>query len=566
MSLDLHGSFSGKTLFFTGVTGFVGKVFLFLLLKNFPDIKRIYVLIRTKKGQKPQDRFQEVVKSQCFDPLKAVIGEAEFQRRMSVVVAVSGDITEDRLGIEQKTYIEICETVNFIAHIAATVDFQEKLNLSVQMNTLGGLRVVALARKCRQLESMVHTSTCYVNWARDGRENPVKEQLYPLAFDPEAMCKHILSLHPTQLESETKELLEKYNFPNTYTFTKSMGEHLIRKNKGRLPITIVRPSIIGCSYRDPYPGWVDALTAAGGLFLTVGLGIVSEFEVDGRSIADIVPVDHVCSTLIKALYKTALHHKMTNASAITAPASTISSPNVGSIATVLSAVAPKISTSVVGGIVNGAVASQSIAVSSGSAPPQRQAESVSSDDGSTFPLVFHSSTSACMNNLTWGLARRGIMAYWNSGKRHPRAIGKADVMLLPNSYAFWVMHTLRRRAPFYAMKAMAHLPAPIGSEQKRKMVGKYEKALARAADLRFQFHPFVSREWVFDQSNHKYLDEGLSDKALEAFPTDTYQVNWWTFIQLYNFGMCKFIIKSIDGRSEPLVPPSGAEVFARASL
>jgi alcohol-forming fatty acyl-CoA reductase len=563
MSLDLHGSFSGKTLFFTGVTGFVGKVFLYLLLKNFPDIKRIYVLIRTKKGQKPQDRFQEVVKSQCFDPLKAIIGEAEFQRRMGLVIPVSGDITEDRLGIDEKTYLEICENVNFIAHIAATVDFQEKLNLSVQMNTLGGLRVVALARKCRQLESMVHTSTCYVNWARDGRENPVKEQLYPLAFDPEAMCKHILSLHPSQLEQETKELLTKYNFPNTYTFTKSMGEHLIRKVKGRLPISIVRPSIIGCSYRDPVPGWVDALTAAGGLFLTVGLGIVSEFEVDGRSIADIVPVDHVCSTLIKVLYKTALHHKMTNAAAITLPTAA-PSPHVGSIAAVLSAVTPKNSASVVSGIVNGASASQSALTSGG--PPQRQTESVSSDDGSTFPFVFHSSTSACMNNLTWGLARRGIMSFWNSGKRHPRAIGKADVMLLPNAFSFWVMHSIRRLGPFYAMKAIAHLPPPIGSEQKRKMVGKYEKALARAADFRFQFHPFVSREWVFDQSNQKYLDEGLSDKALEAFPTDTYQVNWWTFLQLYNFGMCKFIIKSIDGRTEPLVPPSGAEVFAKASL
>lgn len=566
MSLDLHGSFSGKTLFFTGVTGFVGKVFLYLLLKNFPDIKRIYVLIRTKKGQKPQERFDQVAKSKCFEPLKALVGEAEVQRRLGLVVAVSGDITEDHLGIDEKIYTELCQSVNFIAHLAATVDFQEKLNLSVQMNTLGGLRVVALARKCQQLESMVHTSTCYVNWARNGRENPVKEQLYPLAFDPEAMCKHILSLHPSQLEQETKELLTKYNFPNTYTFTKSMGEHLIRKSKGRLPITIVRPAIIGCSYRDPCPGWVDALTAAGGLFLTVGLGIVSEFEVNPNYIADIVPVDHVCSTIIKALYKTALHHKMTNTSTAF-PLQSTSAPNVGGIASVLSAVAPKISTSVVGGIVNGASAAQAAAISSGApSAPIRQAESIASEDGSTFPLVFHSSTSACLNNLTWGLARRGIMAYWNSGKRNPRAIGKADVMLLPNSTAFWTMHIIRRLGPFYLMKGLAHLPPPVGSAQKRKLVDKYEKALNRAADFRFQFHPFVSREWIYDSANQKYLDEGLSAKALDAFPTDTYQINWWTFIQLYNYGMCKYIINSIDGRSEPLVPLSGAEVFAKASL
>jgi alcohol-forming fatty acyl-CoA reductase len=567
MSLNLHGAFSGRTIFFTGVTGFVGKVFLFLLLKNFPDLKRVYVLIRTKKGQKPQDRFVEVLKSQCFAPLKEAVGEAEFQRRMNLVTAIAGDITEDRLGIDEKHYAELCNNVNFIAHLAATVDFQEKLNLSVQMNTLGALRVVALARKCRQLESMVHTSTCYVNWARDGRENPVKEQLYTLPFDPEAMCKHILSLHPSQIQQETKELLSKYNFPNTYTFTKSMGEHLVRKNKGRLPITIVRPSIIGCSYRDPCPGWVDALTAAGGLFLTVGLGIVSEFQVHGHYIADIVPVDHVCSVIIKALYKTALHHKMTTAASATpqvhhAPPSSL---GVSSLAAI--AAAPKGSAAV--GIVHGAQASQvaaALAAPVNAGLAARPAESVSSDDGSTFPLVFHASTSACMNNLTWELAKRCILDFWNSGKRHPRAISKADVMLIPNPVAFWVMHSIRRLLPFYAMNALAHLPPPVGSEQKRKMVGKYEKALARSADLRFQFLPFVSREWVYDQANQKFLDEGLSQKALNDFPSDTYQINWWTFIQLYNYGMCKFIIKSNDGRSEPVVPASGAEVFTKASL
>lgn len=568
MSLDLHGSFAGKTIFFTGVTGFVGKVFLYLLLKNFADLKRVYVLIRTKKGQKPQDRFAEVLKSQCFTPLKEAVGEAEFQRRMNLVTAISGDITEDHLGMDEKHYTELCENVNFIAHLAATVDFQEKLNLSVQMNTLGALRVVSLARKCRQLDSMVHTSTCYVNWARDGRENPVKEQLYPLPFDPEAMCKHILSLHPSQLEQETKSLLSKYNFPNTYTFTKSMGEHLIRKNKGRLPISIVRPSIIGCSYRDPCPGWVDALTAAGGLFLTVGLGIVSEFQVHEHFIADIVPVDHVCSTIIKAMYKTALHYKMTSTAApLQVQQHPPSSPSVGM--SVLSAIASAPKSSVVGSFMNGAAASHLSAVPQSAASvaaAARPTESIASEDGSSFPLVFHASTSACMNNLTWGLARRGIVAYWNSGKRHPRAIAKAEVLLLPNNAAFWVMHTIRRLIPFYAMKGVAHMPAPIGSEKKRKMLEKYEKALARAADFRFQFYPFVSREWVYDQNNQKILDDGLAPKALEAFPSDTYLINWWTFIQLYNFGMCKFIIKSVDGRSEPLVPPSGAEVFAKASL
>ena len=37
------------------------------------------------------------------------------------------------------------------------------------MNVLGSLRVLAIAKKCRNLEALVHTSTCYVNYNRHGK-------------------------------------------------------------------------------------------------------------------------------------------------------------------------------------------------------------------------------------------------------------------------------------------------------------------------------------------------------------------------------------------------------------
>lgn len=540
--MDLHSIFSGKTIFFTGVTGFVGKVFLYLLLKNFPDLKRVYVLIRTKKGQAPQERFvKEVLSSQCFEPLIKEVGEVEFKRRCALVTAVSGDIVEDFLGINDKVAAEMHENVNFIAHLAATVDFQEKLNLSVQMNSLGALRVVSFAHKCRKLEAMVHTSTCYVNWARDGRSNPVKEQLYPLAFDPEAMCKHILSLNERFIPEETAKLLKQYNFPNTYTFTKSMAEHLIFKHKGKLPLVIVRPAIIGCSYRDPCPGWVDALTAAGGLFLTVGLGIVSEFLCHKGGVADVVPVDHVCSIIIKALYKVALHHK-----------NQLTSPSNDKASLLISGKHPLAPL----GNHSALVAAQSLPK-----PPESVAES-----STTLPFVFHAATSWCLNNLTWQLCKEAILDFWNSGKLHPRAIGKSNVIITSSPPVYYSLFFFRRLLPFYLMKVGSQLPPPLGGDKKRKLVHKYERALARVKDLKFQFDPFVTKEWVFDQQNLKFLDENLTPKAHEAFPSDTFLINWWTYVQLYNYGMLKFIVKAAEGRSAPIVPRSGAEAFVKASL
>ena len=41
--------------------------------------------------------------------------------------------------------------------------------------------------------------------------------------------------------------------PNTYTFTKSLAEHIIQRDAADLPVAIFRPSIIGASLREPVP-------------------------------------------------------------------------------------------------------------------------------------------------------------------------------------------------------------------------------------------------------------------------------------------------------------------------
>lgn len=52
-----------------------------------------------------------------------------------------------------------------------------------------------------------------------------------------------------------------YGWPNTYVFTKAMGEMLLGEmnlNK-QLPLVIVRPTIITSTYEEPFPGWVEGI-------------------------------------------------------------------------------------------------------------------------------------------------------------------------------------------------------------------------------------------------------------------------------------------------------------------
>jgi len=40
--------------------------------------------------------------------------------------------------------------------------------------------------------------------------------------------------------------------PNTYTFTKSLAEHVLLQEADNFPIAIFRPSIIGAAWKEPY--------------------------------------------------------------------------------------------------------------------------------------------------------------------------------------------------------------------------------------------------------------------------------------------------------------------------
>ena len=68
--------YSGKTLFLTGTTGFLGKVLLEKLLFSLPCVARIYLLIRGKRGIKLDERFKkEIIESPCFDRLRQKYGQ-----------------------------------------------------------------------------------------------------------------------------------------------------------------------------------------------------------------------------------------------------------------------------------------------------------------------------------------------------------------------------------------------------------------------------------------------------------------------------------------------------------
>ncbi|RHN60538.1 putative alcohol-forming fatty acyl-CoA reductase [Medicago truncatula] len=57
----------------------------------------------------------------------------------------------------------------------------------------------------------------------------------------------------------TENRANLYGWPNTYTFTKAMGEMLLVHHKDNVPLIIIRPTMITSTNKDPFPGWIEGL-------------------------------------------------------------------------------------------------------------------------------------------------------------------------------------------------------------------------------------------------------------------------------------------------------------------
>ena len=53
------------------------------------------------------------------------------------------------------------------------------------------------------------------------------------------------------------ERANRFGWQNTYTFAKALGEMLIYRERGDLPVAVVRPSIVESALAQPAAGWLE---------------------------------------------------------------------------------------------------------------------------------------------------------------------------------------------------------------------------------------------------------------------------------------------------------------------
>jgi alcohol-forming fatty acyl-CoA reductase len=189
----------------------------------------------------------------------------------------------------------IIDKCDIIINSAASVNFNDPLQEALQINYFGCQRVLELAKECKHLEIFTQVSTCYVNCNRLGY---IEEKIYNPDADVGSIVQNIMNMTVQDIKASESKLIGDY--PNTYTFTKMMAEKQLVQSKGDLNVVIWRPAIIASSISDPFPGWTDQLSAAGGVTILGGMGFIPYLYGTGLNTVDLIPVDIVTNGLLVA--------------------------------------------------------------------------------------------------------------------------------------------------------------------------------------------------------------------------------------------------------------------------
>jgi 1-acyl-sn-glycerol-3-phosphate acyltransferase len=270
----------------TGATGFVGKVVLEELLRRREElgVEEIHLVIRKSKREDVRTRFLSLAASPCFSLLPS-----GWEQHCRVVEADLGDAN----ALPRRSSLQA--QITHIIHCAASVEFDLPVAEAAASNITSALNMLAFARGCTRLRRMVSVSTAYVT-PHPGDGVPVHEVLAPLPRSARSLYEEMRVGGGPELD---ERLLRETGHPNTYTMSKCVAEHLLDEERGNVPLTIVRPSIVSACNALPFPGWIDSRAAFAGFVALIGLGHLRAVNVDPRCALDIVPCDEVAHRLIE---------------------------------------------------------------------------------------------------------------------------------------------------------------------------------------------------------------------------------------------------------------------------
>ncbi|KAL9542684.1 hypothetical protein MBANPS3_008490 [Mucor bainieri] len=516
--------YRNKNILMTGATGFIGKAILWKLIQALRhDLGSVYILIRSgsikrSKIGRPSERLRnEIFNNKAFLILRRMMGKAAFDSIVkNKIIPISGDIISPDLSMSEGDREQITENVHVVIHCAATLNYSERLDLALETNTLGTLRMMDLADECKQMEAFIHMSLAYTD--PNLPNGHIQERVYPMQVgDPEELLTEIVDLELQDIPKMTQRILAHY--PNTYTFTKSLTEHLIMKRvdlnrieeaqggKAQWPVAIVRATQVGAGAVEPLPGWVDGVTGANAAVFLMGKGIQVLQPDMGGLVADIVPVDYVVRAVLgSAAFMTLPGYRFllpyNEVLADGADSNSINVPNV-----------------------------------------------------QYFPYIYQVSASG-FDETTWHQAYEAVRSYWLRNTK----------LVLPTAQEYFVANRSLFKAKFFIkhslLSSVSSALSSAGGNSGGKAAGATSDAqtLNRTIELASRvmdsLQPFLRHAWVFDHQNVQQLEHEMQHDA--QFNLSHFKhMDWDTYMTNFAFGVHAYITPAPPPGLRNVTVPAG---------
>ncbi len=371
----------GKTVFVTGSTGFLAKVYVSMLLRYHSDIKHLYLLVRDRSFETAEERVRrEIYDSVAFEPVREFFGSKFDDVISEKVTVVSGDITTEHLGLEKKLAKKISNETDIFVNSAGLTNFNPNLESALEINTLSADILIAFLRLAKKPAKLLHVSTAFVA-GQD--ESPLEvlptPEIYPRYEDIQTPldhrreiddCREMIrhaehqaddqerqsmfaekarakllkhNVHPDdeisfaeevkkqrkewvrkRLSNAGKERANHWGWINIYTYTKSLGERIFAEDAKDIDVSIFRPTIIESSISFPVKGWNEGSNTSAPIAYLIWKG--HRFFPTREVKLDLIPVDMVvgsmiaiCAGLVRGAHSDVYHVGSSDRNSITGP-------------------------------------------------------------------------------------------------------------------------------------------------------------------------------------------------------------------------------------------------------
>ncbi len=244
-----------ETVLLTGYPGFKARSMLERLLQSG---HRVFVLVRDRHIKAAEKDIQQLLtatqKGEC--------------------VILEGDITKLDLGLSGQEIQHIIDEVEVIHHMAEMFHLGGNRRMIHSVNVEGTRRILGIAAEMNSLRRMCHYSSAQVAGTLEG-----------VILEDELECGQ--------------------SFHNAYESTKFQAESLVRRVMDRIPVTILRPSILVGSTKT---GLIDKASGAHvilAIFINLPPNVPLPLPGKGHFPLNLVPAGYV----VEAAYHLSRKHE-----------------------------------------------------------------------------------------------------------------------------------------------------------------------------------------------------------------------------------------------------------------